>query len=335
MLSHSQMKAVHALNRDRTSFFSQLPRDVVGLIGLCYDPNPKSEIAIALGLAADARKEPVTTLLAMLAKNPQLLLQAGDVITPGGHKVERITIYEYCLGAGDPELAKEVQARFDRIPHGEDERIRQYEPYRPYIDGIMTQEPYDLTPLLDMIKHASAPDVTALLNKDMTHKSALRDAMAQFRQAHAPKVLTGPCMHYNYRSLQHAFELLDREWDNLYRASGNNYDMIRLVWRQLIGFEMRRLPGVDRCRVAQGLGYDNWERTYKYKNDAGEMPVTVSDDSVDGLGGDFAVDVVGGRGRARGGVPTGCRRAPLENLCRAKASNLQNLCPGQSRRPGV
>ena len=28
-----------------------------------------------------------------------------------------------------------------------------------------------------------------------------------------------------------------------------------LVWRQLIGFEMRRLPGIDRCVMAQGLYY--------------------------------------------------------------------------------
>ena len=53
--------------------------------------------------------------------------------------------------------------------------------------------------------------------------------MVQFRKDHAPGVLTTPRMHYNYKNLQHAFEMLDREWDNLCQASGNNYDKILLV----------------------------------------------------------------------------------------------------------
>ncbi|MGC1182763.1 MAG: hypothetical protein WA877_07560, partial [Legionella sp.] len=90
----------------------------------------------------------------------------------------------------------------------------------------------------------------------------------------------------------------DCEWDNLYQESGNNYDKIRLVWRQLIGFEMRRLPGIDRCVMAQSIffvvdQYQDVARSYKFKYSAGDFPVIASDNSLDGLGGDFAVDIIG------------------------------------------
>ena len=194
-----------------------------------------------------------------------------------------------------------VHGYFAKIPKGEQERRRQYERYRPHIEGMLTQKPYDLLPLIELIRKATPEQVTALLNKDMTGDNELCKAFIQFCKDWAPKVLTKPCMHYNYASLQHAFELLDREWDNLYKASNDNYDKIRLMWRQLIGFEMRRLPGIDRCVMAQGLYYviDKKEvvaRSYALRGTgvAGSFPVTTTDDSIDGLGGDFSVDIFGG-----------------------------------------
>ncbi len=99
-------------------------------------------------------------------------------------------------------------------------------------------------------------------------------------------------MHYNYASLQHAFELLGIVWSNLYHASGHNYDKIDLVWQQLIGFEMRRLPGIDRCVMAQGLYFvieqhEGIARSYKFKNSVGDFPIIASDDSLDGIWGGF------------------------------------------------
>jgi hypothetical protein len=251
--------------------------------------------------AAYARKEDVTILIDMLQANPRLLLQRGDVITPGGDEIRRVTIYELLLGAGDPELAEKVQAYFD----DDQERMRQYERYRPHIEGMLTQKPYNLSPLIELIKKASPEEVKALLNKDMTGESERCKAILQFRKDWAPRILLKPCMHYNYASLQQAFELLDKEWDNLYKASRNNYDMINLVWRQLIGFEMRRLPGIDRCVMAQGIYYvikqkEALARSYNLRNGGAAVafPVALTDDSLGGLGGDFAV---GGNGAGWGG----------------------------------
>lgn len=127
----------------------------------------------------------------------------------------------------------------------------------------------------------------------MTHESLLRDAMIEFRQHHAPRVITEPCIHYNYASLQHAYVIFDQEWDNLLRASGNNYNKIRLVGRQLIAFQLRRLPGVDRCKTAQGL-FNDGERTYKYMHCSGDFPCTPSDEKLTGLGFDFSIDIYTG-----------------------------------------
>ena len=140
------------LNQRKDTFFSKLPPELIPYI---YDQDqyqdPNSDIAKALHHAAYARQEDVTTLLAMLEANPKLLLQAGNVITPGGDEIRRVTIYEFLLGAGDYELAKKVQDYFSKIEGGEQQRIHQYERYRPHIEGMLTQKPYDLSPLIDLL----------------------------------------------------------------------------------------------------------------------------------------------------------------------------------------
>ncbi len=296
MLSHEQIKTMFVLRNRENSLFSTVPVELIKEISGWAN----SDVGQALQYAAYARKEDVEALLKMLDENPTLLLQRADVKTPSGDEIRNVTIYEMVLGTGDYELAKMVQPYFSKIKEGEKHQIHQYESYRPHIEDMLKQKPYDLGPLIDLIKKASAEDVTALLEKDMTHKSDLCEAIIKFRKDWAPRILTKPCMHYNYASLQHAFELLEREWDDLYKTGDNGYDKIRLVWRQLIGFEMRRLPGIDRCVMAQGLYYVIEEqevvaRSYKFKNSDsdGDFPVISTDDSFDGLGGDFSVGIFG------------------------------------------
>jgi len=337
MITREQIYTMLMMNKRRDTLFSVLPIEIIKEISE-YGQNPNSDIAKALTHAAYARIEDVDALKKMLDANPSLLLLAGNVQTPGGDELRRVTLYEFLLGAGDDELAGIVQSYFTKIDNGEQEMIRQYERYRPHIEGILTQKPYDLSPLIELIKKATPEQVTALLNKDMTGDNELCKALSQFRKDWAPKVLTKPCMHYNYASLQHAFELLDREWDNLYKAGNDNFDKIRLVWRQLIGFEMRRLPGIDRCVMAQGLYYviDEKEvvsRSYALREAgmAGSFPVTVTDDSIDGLGGDFSLDIFGC------GASRGDRRsvsAPFGKLMSNKNFKLAELMqPAPTQQP--
>ena len=305
MLSREQVNAMLMIRNRENTILSEFPVDLIREIRGWAT----SDVAKALQYAAYARKEDVDALIEMLKENPTLLLQRADVKTPGGDEIRNVTIYELVLGAGDYELAKMVQPYFSTIKEGEKHQIEQYERYKPHIEDMLKQKPYDLGPLIQIIKDASAKDVAAMLKKEMTGTSDLCKAMEAFRKDWAPRIMTKPCMHYNYKSLQHAFELLDQEWDDLKKTSNNNYDKINLVWRQLIGFEMRRLPGIDRCVMAQGLYYvaekqQDVARSYKFKNSDGDFPVIAADDSLAGLGGDFSVDIFGdgvGDGVARGG----------------------------------
>ncbi|STX27954.1 Uncharacterised protein [Legionella beliardensis] len=277
-----------------------LPQEICAhIINMGYDRDSNSDIGKALQHAAFARTEDVKALLTLLKENPSLLLQSGDVKTPGGDEVRRVTVYEFLLGAGDYGLAKKVEGYFAKINNGEQERVRQYERYKPHIDSILNQKPYDLSALIELIKKAPPKEIMALLNKKATTETELGRTLLQFRKDWAPRVLNEPCMHYNYASLMHAFEILDRERAELYKTSGNNYNKLDLVWRQLIGFEMRRLPGIDRCTMAQGIHYvidkKDIARTYKFRGGGAmkEFPITNKDDSLNGLGADFSVNLFG------------------------------------------
>jgi hypothetical protein len=311
MLARQQAIELLKARRDRGSLFSALPDELILMIcNYNYNRDPNSDIAKALQFAAYARKGDEEALLKMVGQDPYLLLEAGDVQGPEGNIYKRVTLYEFVLGAGDYDLKARLEPYFSKIKNGEKERSFQYEKYRPYIEGMLTQTPYDVTHLFQLIKAATPGDVRALLNKNLAgvQNANLHNAMVKFIKDWAPKTIMQPCMHYNYMSLYHVFDLLVTEWGNLYNASGKNFDLINLIWRQLAGRELRRLPGIDRCIVAQGIFVLNQNnslaRSYTFttaNNIAIEFPITLSDDSLDGLGGDFSIDVVFGWVLACGG----------------------------------
>ena len=169
MPSREQIYAMLKFSKRDNNFFSTLPPELIREIAT-FDEGPNSDIGKALKYAAYARQDDVAALLKMLDDNPGLLLETGNVKTPGGDEIRRVTIYEFALGAGDYELAEKVQSYFSKIKtkDAEQQRICQYERYKPHIDGMLEQKSYDLGPLIQIIKDASAEDVTALLKKDMT-----------------------------------------------------------------------------------------------------------------------------------------------------------------------
>ncbi len=329
MLTREQRYALLMLKKRGDTFFSKLPMELIEEIST-YDQDPNSAIGKALHHAAYAQKEDVTKLLTMLEANPRLLLEAGTVMTPGGDEVRRVTPYEFLLGAGDFELAEKVQSYFAKIENGESERIRQYECYRPHIEGILTQEPYNLRPLIQLIKEATAEETKALLDKDSRDENALCKAMNQFRKDWAPRILTKPCMHYNYKSLFHAFELIqdDKKWVDSSKESEEVFFKRSLLFRHVIGFEMRRLPGIDRCALAQGLHYvaeknEAMARSYSLIwGPGGEFPNTQTDNSREGLGWDYAVSMLSGTTEHELNLAADCWETYIEQ----KTSKAQNLC---------
>ena len=259
-------------------------------------------------------------------------------MTRGGVVVKRIKLYEFFLGEGDPESAKQIEFGFANIPQGEEERLRQYERYRPPIEALAKQleskQPaFDLKPLINLIKESPPADIKAALNKEMNHQSQLRDAFIAFRNAVKPKIKTEGMHYEHYTTLLQAFDLLYDEWEALSNHSAN-YDKCYLVWRQIIGYLQRSLPAVDRFAFARV--FDDDERTPDFKYDRGSFPdVAAGDLGLSGLGFDEAIF---GRAAVRGGggqwPPR--RASGLKNTCRAKTSNLQNLCHrAESKRPAM
>lgn len=220
------MNLIFALWQRKDTIFHALPVKLFQKI--IFDADPNSDIAKVLHHAAYARKDDVDILLYMIAKNPRLLLLAGNVITPGGDEVRQVTPDEFCLGAGDFELAKQIEPYFANIPQGEIERFRQFEAYKPHIEGMLTQKPYNIRPLISFLKKASKEDVKALLSQDMTRDSLLCKAIIQYKKDHGPRIITNPEMHYNYQNLYDAVVAFNATWTTLIGEKKN------LLWRLLL-----------------------------------------------------------------------------------------------------
>lgn len=341
MLTTRELVSTMLMLRNRKNdFFFQLPNDVFGYMSNISmdlkDLDPDSDISQALQLAASAKMEDRKELFSRIKKNPELLLKASNVRT-SSVDARVVTIYEFLLGSGDLRTAKKTHPYFAKIKNGKNERMRQYEKYRPHIENVKNQKPYDFAPLITLLKQSSNEDDIALLNDDLTRNSELRDAILQFRKDRAPAVLRKPGMHYNYSNLQYLFDVLKSEWGSLFKASGNNYDKIRILWRLIIGFEMRRLPGVERCALAQGLHYllDNKEplaRSYRFAHDNCDFPETITDDILEGLGRDYAIEIMrGARHTAEGRRPE-YLGAMLESGERWKAYVDEKFEPQKVRR---
>ena len=326
MLTREQHFAFACMKKLRVTLFSALPRDVIRYMGEASAAafNTNSDIAKLLGHITYGNLQSVQ---AMLEINPRLVLQAGNVQTPSGLNVIHTTPLECALGAGDPEMAKMIARYFDsdKITGGAEVRERQYARYRPHLENILKQKPYNFTLLMATLKKASQQDVAAVLNGDMTHTSTLRDVLQQFRKDFTPDKI-GVGMHFNYRHLLRAYEVYDQEYNQL--RVGGSYDRNHLFCRQVIGFIQRSLPAIDRMVYAQSI-YDvvgmkvEIERSFKFKFSDLDFPVTARDNSAhSGLGFQYFV----GRGRWQWMEPSGWTSRFLDTFCRSKISSLLNLC---------
>ena len=145
-------------------------------------------------------------------------------------------------------------------------------------------------------------------------------------------------MHFNYHHLLRAFEVYEQKYDDLYNRSNNNYDKLRLFSRQIIGFIQRSLPAIDRMVFAQSL-YEvakekaKIQRSFHFTSDTIDFPATTNDHSSrSGLGFEYFAASWSALMLGWSTVGKGTRwfRSDtvklLENLWRAKTTDLQNLC---------
>jgi hypothetical protein len=95
-------------------------------------------------------------------------------------------------------------------------------------------------------------------------------------------------MHYNYSTLQQAFNLLYDQWAAL-SANHTNFDKCRLFACQVIGYLQRSLPAIDRFVFSRA--FSDGKRTLEFKYARGSFPNNYSggDRAVAGLGFDHLI----------------------------------------------
>lgn len=335
MLTREQLYTMLMLRHREDNIFSVLPDELINHIGNINN-HPDSEINVALRFAASGVEEDMIELVKMVTANPRILLQAGTVMTRGGVPVVRTMLYEFFLCEGDPAGAKRIDFGFTELSKlkdiegkfidGEKEHHCQYERCRPHIEAVVKQVEskspvFDLKPLFDIIKQSTPDDIKAVLAKDMTHESALRNALAGFREAVRPKKKTVGMHYEHYTTLQQAFDLLYKERKEL-SSNYTNYDKCDLIWRQIIGYLQRSLPAVDRFAFARG--FDDEERTLQFKYGTGFYPdCRDAEGDLELIGFGLENAIYGGMRVVAGPHGTG---ASWKTHVEQKISDLQNLC---------
>lgn len=316
MLTQSQVKTIFTLwQRPRgENVFSTLPEKNL-ILRIKHSPTPDQDFLEALHRVAFGELEALKTMLETakalsIEDLMRLLLQAGDVITPGGKLIKGVTLLECALGAGDLELAEMIRPYFDEFKGGQAEFESQRERYRACLEAMETQEhDYDINWLVEIIKNSTQEDVEAELatgdNYDPAYQSPLRDAMNKFRSEMLdPKrrIIKKPSMHCNYKNFDHVDEVLTQEWNNL--GEGDNYTKHRLISRQIFGFiQLIELPAYERYVHAQDDSYAAIEGRaikrsfdYKYPDALAKTLPAFSDDlllSHSGVGFDSWISIFG------------------------------------------
>jgi hypothetical protein len=136
-------------------------------------------------------------------------------------------------------------------------------------------------------------------------------------------------MHFNYQHLLRALEVYELNYKDFFnKAIGDDFGVLQLFSRQIIGFMQRSLPAIDRMAFAQGL-YDplknnaEFQRSFKMKFGSTEFPVTGSDSSHSGLGYEYFACAVGAP--STGSLAGACVRRTVAELVANKTTDLQNL----------
>ena len=329
MLTRSQttflLWARHSKNNRDNPFFN-MPKEIIRRIK--YLPSPDQDFMDALKEVAEGKLTELRDRLeqAKLSPNQEklknLLLQAGDVITPCGLEVRGTTLLECAIGSGDPEIIDLIKPYFLAFEEGEEEREIQLERYRHCIEEIETQKPDDLTGLIAIIIDSPLKDVRAELatgdDYDWEYKSPLRNALNKFREEKLdPKhrIIDKPRMHCNYQNLIHAYEILDTKWDKL--KVNDFYDKHYLISQQIIGLiQLLELPAYERYVFARGqidtaAAGKEIERSFSCRHGGGYFPMFDTNliNFHKGVGFNSYMSICGSRERRRWGYD--CRGADV------------------------
>lgn len=318
----------------------RLPMDIIrNIADTGFEPNPNSDIAtllhlIAYGDLAAARN--------MLDANPALIGKASHVTTPSGLIVRYVKPYECALGAGDFEMAAMIARYFDHFTDGTKEKAVQDAKYRPHIENMLNEKPYDFQWLINIIKSASPEDVAAEHGLTSQKETTLSIAMETFRVQYAAEHTKAGRMHFRYVDVLEILKLIDKEWGNL----GTGGDQVHsgklgLAMRQIYGYVIRNFPAIDRMLFAQS-DYTKLHikqainRSFKLRFGGFSYPDLAEDSPRSGLG--FEYYIIPGQRADREQLANMCLNQKLvKRFVELKQTELINVMllqsPGQKEAP--
>src|SRR5580692_530086 len=156
-LAPTQIQTLLFMRQCENNPFFDLPIELICEIsGYSREAN-EADFALALHYVAYGKFELLKTLL---RDKPFLVLfKGGTVDTPEGLTLKNRTLLECAIGAGDPEIIEWIKPIFSQFKGGEAEKERQLELYRPWMEAIKKQKPYDLKWLFQIIIESDPEDV--------------------------------------------------------------------------------------------------------------------------------------------------------------------------------
>jgi hypothetical protein len=296
----------------------------------------------------------LVTVKDMLDKKPELLLQHGNVETPGGDIVMDVTPYQCVLGTGDHYTDRQgvamiplIASYYEKIPgvNGEELRKQHSAPYEKCFDTMLkmlsniseTECMHEPEPafktlideLFEVLIKSDLADATAALNKNFDAENIpLHKMLDVYRDARKPGLIRQG-LHYHYENYIYVIEkLVNEDWKliNSGQDTPQTYDKFHLLWYQVCGWEQRRFPMCDRQAYAQGIlhlleGNNNpgFARTLKLEEGEGDYPITCRDNMTQGTKDRCGLGwdyAIGSYGQQQLSTPLGGTNA-LETLDRA------------------
>lgn len=319
--------------RNRTQQFFKEDLETIRLIQLAYS------------LAEEPNEEWVKRIIGGNVKLlnhvfPKVVLHSGVVVDH--------TPLQLVYGARDPGMCVALKPFFTELCGSEEAGRNEMErQIKEKFGGVDEQKHFNFTPIIQAISN----DASYLRRDPATNKWILSPAILaeikkfkiDFHRAQARVIDKG--IHFRLEIVQ---ELLEAYHDVAKNQWGYDYKKCALLEDAVLACVLGYVSENDAQAFSQGLYYlqkdekpEPFERKQKTR-DGYNFYEALKKPSVDFVGLDSAcVDIIyGGAGGAfwRACVPPRLvllRQTLLQNLCRTKTSNLQNLCSHNPNRPGV
>lgn len=187
----------------------------------------------------------------MIAQYPEALCAKSSAIDFSGRIFSRVTPFQAALLCHDTVLIKKMEAFFDKVDGGQEEKINQFIELFP--EGLPNQQNYKFNNIIQVILNSSQNDIEkALLNEQNDTQICL--ALNTFRNDFA--ALSRNELFFNPNHLLRAYRHFEQS--NAWLPPQQ-----KLFWCQVIGYIQRFLPACYVQALCQGFPRSRLKRSFK------------------------------------------------------------------------